>query len=879
LAVALVVGTLTGALIEVTVIRRLFKAPRVIVLVATIGVAQLCEAVTLTLPEYRTGSLTTQFPLPFTGTWHPGLDIEVTASQILVLITVPLIALGLWWLLGHTAFGDAVRAAATNSDLARMTGINPKMVSTGVWAIAGFLATMAIYLTATDQASADLVHLGPDTLLRGMAAALIGGMVSFPRAMLGGIAIGILDRVLFFNYTSETGLVQFVLFLAVLVLVAVVSRRDTASAGESFQFAPRISAVPERLKNIWWVKRLPQFIALLALSAAIVAPLLVNKSERHQTWAMIIAFAICAVSVVVLTGWGGQLSLGQMAFAGLGALTAAALIRGLSANIGWHSFRVINGSLGGISFPEAMLLGASFASLVAVLVGVGALRVRGLLLAVSTLAFAIAAQVYLFQRPFFTAGFSTVEIPRTDIGPLELTHRNRAYYYFALIILVVVLLVVGHLKRTGIGRMIVGVRENELAAAAMTVSPARAKLLAFAVGGFVAGIGGVILGAVNLTFGPSERFFLVEDSIRLISIAVIGGLGSLSGAVVGALWVVGLPSFWPQNEIVPLFTSSIGLLLILLYIPGGFVQIGYYGRDSLLRWVDRRMGPVTQTKTITVPPASLRRDTPLTPASCNVDGSVLATEHLTVQFGGLVAVDDVEFHANPGEVVGLIGNNGAGKSTLLNAIGGFVPSRGAVMLLGRDVSKKSAHQRARVGLGRTFQAARLYPELTVRDTVELALEARRRTSFWGSLLWIPSIKPERSKHSEAGELIDFLGLGRYADRYIAELSTGTRRIVELATVLAVAPRVICLDEPTAGVAQREAEAFGPLILRVQRELDATLVVVEHDLPLILSISDRIYCLEAGRVIAVGGPHEIRDNPRVVASYLGTDERAIQRSNA
>jgi ABC-type branched-subunit amino acid transport system ATPase component len=291
------------------------------------------------------------------------------------------------------------------------------------------------------------------------------------------------------------------------------------------------------------------------------------------------------------------------------------------------------------------------------------------------------------------------------------------------------------------------------------------------------------------------------------------------------------------------------------------------------------MGPVEQTKTVIVPPVSLQRAHALQPAVRNDDGSVLSTRHLTVQFGGLTAVNDVDFRADPGDVIGLIGNNGAGKSTLLNAIGGFVPSRGSVMLLGRDVSKKRAHQRARLGLGRTFQAARLYPELTVRDTVELALEARRRSSFWGSLLWLPSIRPERSKHAEAGELIDFLGLGRYNDRFIAELSTGTRRIVELATVLAVAPRVICLDEPTAGVAQREAEAFGPLILRVQKELDATLVVVEHDLPLILSISTRIYCLEAGTVIAHGAPTEIRDNPRVVASYLGTDERAIQRSNA
>ena len=168
----------------------------------------------------------------------------------------------------------------------------------------------------------------------------------------------------------------------------------------------------------------------------------------------------------------------------------------------------------------------------------------------------------------------------------------------------------------------------------------------------------------------------------------------------------------------------------------------------------------------------------------------------------------------------------------------------------------------------------------MRETVELALEARGATPFWATLLWLPAAtRGERAKRAEARELIDFLGLGRYADRFIAELSTGTRRIVELAAVLAVAPRVICLDEPTAGVAQREAEAFGPLIKRVQQELDATLVVVEHDLPLILSISDRIYCLEAGGVIASGAPHEVRNDPRVIASYLGTDERAIQRSNA
>jgi ABC-type branched-subunit amino acid transport system ATPase component len=262
------------------------------------------------------------------------------------------------------------------------------------------------------------------------------------------------------------------------------------------------------------------------------------------------------------------------------------------------------------------------------------------------------------------------------------------------------------------------------------------------------------------------------------------------------------------------------------------------------------------------------------------EGDALVAEDVTVQFGGIVAVDDVTIRVGQNEILGLIGANGAGKSTLMNALGGYVPSTGTVMLLGRDVTRLSPAGRARNGLGRTFQAARLFPELTVRETVQVALESRSRTDLIGAALGLPgSIKAERAKRAEAAEILDFLGLGGYAEHYISNLSTGTRRIVELAGLVALSAQVLCLDEPTAGVAQRETEAFGPLLLEIRRELGASMVLIEHDMPLAMSVSDRVYCLETGEVIAEGTPTEIRSDPTVIASYLGADERAITRSVA
>jgi ABC-type branched-subunit amino acid transport system ATPase component len=351
----------------------------------------------------------------------------------------------------------------------------------------------------------------------------------------------------------------------------------------------------------------------------------------------------------------------------------------------------------------------------------------------------------------------------------------------------------------------------------------------------------------------------------------------VGGALLGALWVFGLPALFGFSDAVELLTANLGLLILLLYFPGGLIGVVYNVRDLFLRWYADKRGLVPDWSSVkrvdAVPTRRPDRNLPMG------EEPWLRTHDVSVTFGGIRAVSEVSLEVHRGEIVGLIGTNGAGKSTLMNAISGFVPNTGTIEVLGVDVSHLPAHKRHAVGLGRGFQDAVLFPGLTVRETVLVALEARERSLLVPSMFALPpSPGAEKRKGREAEDILAFLGLLPFADNQVVDLSTGTRRIVELACLLATEAKVLLLDEPTGGVAQKETEAFAPLIKRVQRELDAAIVVIEHDMPLIMSISDRVYCLEAGAVISSGSPDNVRNDPAVIASYLGTDERAIVRSN-
>jgi ABC-type branched-subunit amino acid transport system ATPase component/ABC-type branched-subunit amino acid transport system permease subunit len=868
---ALVVGTLYGALLDITVIRRLFDAPRVIVLVATIGIAQLSLGILIAYPAID--AATARFPLAI-GAAHEFASIRITGAQLSILIAVPLVAVFLTWLLTRTTFGKTVKASAENRDLSRLNGISPRRVSTFVWAVAGALATLSIALIAGQTGSAtDLVNLGPSTLVSALAAAVIGGMVSFRRAFIAGIVIGVVEAVVAFNWIDQAGLIDFLIFVAILIAVYFQSRRGVEET-QAFSFTPKRRPVPERLRSIWWVRNLDRGALLAMTAVAIVVPLIITQPSRHLLYTSVLAFALCGLSLTILTGWAGQLSLGQMAFAGIGALLAASFDRGMTFDIGWHSTRLIRGGIVGLGFGPSILVATLVTAALAALIGVGALRVRGLLLAVSTFAFGLAASQYFYNRPILSAGqVESVPFLRTSFFGLGVASQ-RTWYYVTLVALVIGVMITARLRRTGVGRTTIGVRDNEEGASGYTVEPKWVKLRTFALAGGIAGLGGALL-AGSLQSVPLGSYFGVSDSLSLVAIVVIGGLGSIAGPILGSLWVIGLPAFFPNSQLVPLLSSSVGLLVILMFFPGGFIQIAYSARDALLRVVERRLGPEPAGEKKTL--AHSIRATERAPAPA---GAALAVQNITVRFGGNTAVQEVSFEVGANEIVGLIGTNGAGKSTLMNAIGGYVKSSGDVTILGESVSSLSPSGRARRGLGRTFQAATLFPELTVRETVELALEGRHRTGLLSAALCLPrSVRMERQRRADSDDLIGFLGLGRYADTHIADLSTGTRRMVELAGLLALDARVLCLDEPTAGLAQRETEAFGPVIVDIRRELSASVVVIEHDMPLIMGISDRVYCLELGQIIAHGRPEQVRNDPAVVASYLGADERAIARSGA
>jgi ABC-type branched-subunit amino acid transport system ATPase component/ABC-type branched-subunit amino acid transport system permease subunit len=604
--------------------------------------------------------------------------------------------------------------------------------------------------------------------------------------------------------------------------------------------------------------------------AAVVPSLVSGVTGIASVWFLVLGtgacYAMMALSLNLLMGYAGQISLGHAGLLAAGAYTSG-LLTGRAD----------------LPFLVGLMAAALVGGAVAFLVGLPALRLRGLLLAVTTIAFVVAMERSVLQIPWLSRGSAGVTMPRPVFGPLELT-ENAAYLGVLLVLLAGVWVLDSHLTRSWLGRAFAGIRDDEQVAASYGVDVARTKLVAFVLSGAVAGVASAA--SRQLLLFVNSATFPLQFALSLVAWVIIGGLGSRIGVVVAGVLFGVTPIVFERIFEYPLINDYLlvfGAALLLFTIavnPNGFagsIRAHREERDAeAAREALGRGAAELGEAGIPSLPVPARAAGAAAPAP---GSTVLEVRDVTVRFGGLTAVDGASLTVREGEIVGLIGPNGAGKTTLFDAIGGFGrPEAGIVRLRGRDLGGLSPHQRAVAGLGRTFQRTGLATGMSTRGNLLLAMHDRARAGYDGvsALLRGPAcVATEAGLEARVDEVVDALQLGALADLPVSHLSGGQRRIVELACTLATAPELLMLDEPTAGMAPAAVEELAERLRDLRDVHGRTILLIEHHVPLVLDVCDRIVVLDHGRVIAEGDPDTILASPEVLRAYLG--ERAAAQA--
>ncbi len=840
LGIAVAGAVVTGLVVETVLLKPFRTQARLVVTVATIGLAQLLVLVEAFLPRWIIGEniAPTSFPTPFAGTRVEIGGVILTGDYLAIVVLAGLLMAGLAAFFRFTDTGIAVRASAENSDRALLLGIPVTRIGTLVWVLATVCSALAVFLRGPVVGVSIGTNLSPVLLLYGLAAAVIARMSSLPVALAAGMAIGVLEQGSFFA-TSKPDLAV-ALVLPVLLVALLRQRRSLSRATDagvtSFRALREYRPIPIELRQLPQVRAFRIGSRVVVELLALGAPFVVG-ANRTGFVTLIVVYAIVAISLVVLSGWAGQISLGQFAFAGVGAGIAGGLVAHSDAD-----FFVAMGA--------AVVSGA----LVALVIGIPALRVPGLFLAAVTLAFAATVQ-NLFLKPEYVGWL----VPDGDdvIGRPVLWSRvdtadDRVFYYVCLTGLVLCYLSARSLRSSRSGRIFVGMRDNVRAAQGFGVRQQASTLAAFAVSGAMAAMAGALLayqqGAVDSTAFP------LQLSLDAFVITVIGGLSSLPGAIAGAVLYQGLRYFNPFDGFFTVAISS-GVLTLLTVAPGGLAEVGHRLRDRWLRRVAAGAGIVVPSLL-----ADARTDDDGTRSAGGriafepSADALLVCRGVDAGYDGVQVLFGVDLEVRRGEVLALLGTNGAGKSTLLRAVSGLLaPTAGSIVLDGVDITGSDAARTAKRGVVQVPGGRGVFPTLTVAEHFRVAA-------------WLHGKEPERVATAVEEVLTRFPRLRERLDTLGGDLSGGEQQQLALGMALVANPVLLIIDELSLGLAPKVVAE----LLELVREINArgtAVVLVEQSVNVALTVADRAYFMEKGEVRFEGPTSELLERGDIVRSVF------------